>query len=74
MTKQTAEYILEHSDLLIKSNCKIVDDVLYERLSDAHLDEFFRHNCDIFRFFISTDHYDYVEDDAAVARLHQLFK
>lgn len=59
MTKQTAEYILKHSDLLIKSNCKIVDGVLYERLQDGHLDAFFTSN---------------VEDPVMLAQLHQLFK
>lgn len=57
----TAEEILAKSKLLTEANCRIIEGVVYERLSDAHLDKFFSSNCDIFRFFFTVDHYDYVE-------------
>ena len=70
----TAEEILNKSELLVKSNCIIVDDVLYERLQDASLNEFFSGCCDVFRFFISDDHYDYVEDEHLLEMLAKHFE
>ena len=47
---ESADYILNNSDLLIKGDCVIHNDVLYEKLED-----------DTFRFFFSIDDYDYLE-------------
>ena len=69
MTKQTAEYILEHSELLIKSDCVIIDDVLYEHCTvDNQL-----YSTECFRFFISEDDYDYVTDQKLVTLLNNHF-
>lgn len=65
----TAEEILNTSTLLIKSDCKIVDDVLYEH---CKVDALYSTEC--YRFFITDDHYDYVEDPVMIARLDKLFK
>ena len=66
----TAQYILDHSDLLIKEDCVIIDDVLYEycRKDDVLYDE------ECYRYFIDTDDYDYVEDKAVIAKLDVIFK
>jgi len=60
---EKAEDILNTSDLLIKSDCKIVDDVLYEKIDEEHK----------YRFFFSSDDYDYLEDEEMIARLDKLF-
>ena len=76
----SAEFILNNSDLLIKSDCVIIDGVLYERCADTKLDEFFGSNCDIYRYFIDVDDYDYLdpdfrpEDAAIIAKLDAHFK
>lgn len=61
---EKAEDILDTSDLLIKSDCKIVDDVLYEKIDESE------HK---YRFFFSSDDYDYLEDEEMIARLDKLF-
>ena len=61
---ETAEHILNNSDLLIQSDCKIVDNILYERCDELE------HK---YRFFFSTDDYDYLEDEEMIKRLDDLF-
>lgn len=67
---ETAQHILDNSNLLIKAECMIVDNVLYERL-EQHTDE------DMsslkYRFFFSTDDYDYLEDQSFIDKLDLLF-
>ena len=41
---------------------------------DASLNEFFSGCCDVFRFFISDDHYDYVEDEHLLEMLAKHFE
>lgn len=53
MTTQSAEYIYNNCKLLIKENCLLYEGKLYERLTNCH----YR-----YRFFLSTDHYDFLED------------
>ena len=56
---ESAQHILDHSDLLIKSDCCIIDDVLYERcLADDKL-----YSETQYRFFFNSDDYDYVENN-----------
>ena len=62
----TAQDILNTSDLFIKEECMIVDDVLYERLDDS-----FEHK---YRFFFSDDDYDYLENQEMIDRLDKLFE
>ena len=61
-----AQDILSTSELLTPENCKIVGDVLYEKLYDHPYNE-------KYRFFISDDDYDYVEDADLIAKLDELF-
>ena len=61
----TAQEILDTSDLLTQEECMIVDDVLYERLSDCE------HK---YRFFFSDDDYDYLENQEMIDRLDKLFE
>lgn len=71
---EDAQFILDNSELLIKSDCKIVDGVLYEKLdSDTalYMKLEFKHN---YRFFFNCDDYDYVVDSELEARLDSLFK
>lgn len=65
--KEDPKFIRDNSDLLIKENCLIVDNVLYERLYDHYSDE-------RYRFFFSCDDYDYLEDQEMIDRLDILFK
>lgn len=59
---ESASYILENSELLIKENCVILDDILYERLNNNH-----------YRFFFSVDDYDYLENEQYILRLNSMF-
>ena len=59
---ETAEHILDHSDLLIKSDCVIVDEVLYERLGPSE-----------YRFFFAVDDYDYLENEDKIKELDLIF-
>ena len=75
----TAEEILNTSDLLIKSDCVIMDGVLYERMRDGELDKFFKSDCTIYRYFLAADDYDYLdpafrsEDAAKIEKLNKHF-
>lgn len=61
MQDESAEYILEHCDLLVKSDCVILDGVLYEYCRpDADL-----YPTEAVRYFFNTDDYDYVPADTA---------
>ena len=51
-------------DLLLFDNCIVVDNVLYEKIGSID------HK---YRFFYSTDDYDYVEDPQMIARLDDVF-
>ncbi len=66
--KESAEYILNNSDLLIRTDCKIVNNILYERLRYGP-DGSEEHD---YRSFISCDDYDYVEDPETIAMLDAL--
>ena len=66
---ETAQHILDNSDLLIKSDCMIVDDVLYEQL--GHMEDGSEEPG--YRFFFNTDDYDYLEDATMIARLDSLY-
>lgn len=66
----TAEYILNNSDLLIKADCVIIDDVLYEHCRVDH--KLYVEEC--YRYFISVDDYDYVEDTELIKKLDSHFK
>ena len=52
----TAEEILNKSDLLIKSDCVIIDGVLYEY---CKADNLFPQAC--YRYYLDVDDYDYLE-------------
>lgn len=65
----TANYILNNSDLLVKEDCMIVDGVLYERLTDSPAK-----NEENYRFYFSTDDYDYLQSKKMVKILDKLFK
>jgi hypothetical protein len=59
---ESAQHILDNSDLLIKADCVIIDDVLYERCENNE-----------YRFFFSTDDYDYLENrDDLVKKINDL--
>ncbi len=57
---ENAQYILKHCDLLIKKDCIIVDDVLYERLGRL------KGEPPVIRFFFNCDDYDYLEDETMI--------
>jgi hypothetical protein len=63
MFTEDALFILDNSDLLIKSDCVILDNVLYERLSQSE-----------YRFFFNTDDYDYLVNEQVIARLDTMFE
>ena len=66
---EDAQFILDTSDLLIKENCLIVDDVLYERLEDDDN----RNSNENYRFFFECGDYDYLDDQDMIDRLNQMF-
>lgn len=66
---EDAQFILDNSELLIKSDCRIVDGVLYERLGLSNIGN----EPTGYRFFFSCDDYDYLENDEMVAKLDVLF-
>lgn len=85
MTK--AKTILESSDLLIKTECKIVDDTLYERCEfddDLFVKSEFVNTKDetyylddtdhVYRYFTEVDDYDYVTDSETIKKLNAIFK
>lgn len=86
MTKPSAQFILDNSDLLIQQDCKIVEDTLYERCSfDDQLykkeqfancsEETYYLNDDshVYRVFLHVDDYDYVTDPSMIKKLNDLF-
>lgn len=76
-----AQEILDSCELLIKSDCKIVDNILYEKVTFNHIfikadfitteheTYFLNDNNHIYREFFSLDDYDYVHDAETVAKL-----
>ena len=84
----TAQHILDNCDLLCKENCKIIDNVVYERIEIEHnslFDSFDFINSDdetyrldntnhIYRYFFNEDDYDYVTDAELLAKLNSEFK
>lgn len=56
------DYILHNSKLLVKHNCRIINGVLYEKLDSGE-----------YRFFFSTDDYDYLVDKKSVKKIKKLF-
>lgn len=78
----SADMIMSHCELLIKENCIVIDDVVYEKL-EQHTDDQHLDNDDVdsgevkslqYRFFFSTDDYDYVEDEDMIRALDVIFK
>jgi hypothetical protein len=72
--------------LFIKENCRILDDVLYERCTfDDSLftrEDFentatetyvLNDNCHVYRYFITEDDYDYVTNAKLIAKLDMLY-
>lgn len=78
-------FILRNSDLLVERDCKVVDGLLYERVSFDHLFEFndfantdretyyFDGDRHVYRQFIDVDDYDYVTDPSLLAKLNEEF-
>ena len=65
----TAQFILDNSELLIKSDCIIVDDVVYEYCrADNNL-----YHEETIRYFIDEDDYDYIEDKEQYEKLRAMF-
>jgi len=53
---ESAEFIRDNSELLVKDNCVIHSDVLYEKLEGSY------------RFFFNCDDYDYLVDNQELVR------
>ena len=66
---ESADSILDNCDLLIRTDCLVVDDIVYERLVYTN-DPDSLHR---YRFFFNSDDYDYVEDAECIAKLDRLF-
>ena len=62
---ESADLILAHSDLLIKADCIVIDNIVYERCTE---------NINEYRFYFSADSYDYVDDVDMIAALDTIFK
>lgn len=64
-----AQYILDNCELLIKSDCIVVDDIVYEycRVDNNLYDE------EAIRYFVNEDEYDYIEDEEIYAKLRAMF-
>lgn len=83
---RNAQFIFDNSDLIVKSDCKIINDCLYEKVKFDNLfqksdfintdtETYYLNNDDhVFRFFISEDDYDYVTDSETIKMLNDLFK
>jgi len=56
--------ILNESELLIRENCIVYNDIVYERLSES------THK---YRFFFDVDDYDYLENEELEKVLNELF-
>lgn len=82
-----AQHILDNSELLIKTDCKIINDILYERCKfDDKLfvkSDFVNTDTEtyclndnnyVYRMFFSEDDYDYVVDSDLLLKLDSLFK
>lgn len=81
-----AQFIFDNSDLIVKQDCKIINDVLYEKVKFDNLflksdfvntstETYYLNNDDhVFRVFIDTDDYDYVTDSEMIKKLNDLFK
>ena len=65
-THEQAQDILKNCKLLMKEHCTIINNVVYEKLYDHPYNE-------KYRFFFSTDDYDYVEDESSIAILDDVF-
>lgn len=63
---QDADHILNNCDFLIKANCCIVKGVLYERLINPDMSNVPETK---YRFFFSTDDYDYLTDNDSLCDL-----
>lgn len=62
MFTENSLYILDNCDLLIRDNCIIFNDVLYEKLDNEY------------RFFFNCHDYDYLENKEVIEQLNSLFK
>lgn len=69
---QTPEEILKESDLLIQDDCIVYRGILYERLGKGPFDDVLKFECK-YRFFFSSDDYDYLEDDVIEKKLDEMF-
>ena len=82
-----AQYILDNSEILIQSDCKIINDVLYERcefdnklffksefVNNNDVIYYLNDNNHVYRIFFSEDDYDYVTDSNSLLMLDNLFK
>ena len=56
----SADEILRDSDLLIKEDCKVYEDLVFEKINQED------HK---YRVFIDVDDYDYVEDEELIKKL-----
>lgn len=65
--KKSPDFILKNSDLLDPKDCKIVNNVLYER-ADMKPSGY------IYRFYFDVDDYDYVVSPGVKEELDLLFK
>jgi hypothetical protein len=66
---EDAQFILDNCSLLIPEDCKIINGVLYERLGHSTMGN----EPHGYRFFFSTDDYDYVEDCDMLDMLDEAF-
>ena len=82
-----AQHILDNCDLLVKSDCQIIDSVVYEKVRfddslfkksefiNSDTETYYLNNDDhVYRFFRDTDDYDYVTDSETIKRLNSIFK
>lgn len=81
-----AQHILDNCELLVKADCKIIDDVVYERCKfdslfsksefvNTDIETYYLNDDDhVYRFFITVDDYDYVTDSEMIKKLNDLFK
>lgn len=57
---ESAQYILDNCDLLIREDCLIVDNVLYEKINEEDYK---------YRVFFNTQDYDYVKSNVIERKL-----
>ena len=82
----TTQHILDNCDLLVKSECQIIDNCVYEKVRfdslfkksdfvNSDTETYYLNNDDhVYRVFLDTDDYDYVTDSETIKRLNSIFK